>query len=47
MIAAKFVCDRQRLDDQREQRQRTVQVAASRRQLRCYVGTWKKMALLP
>lgn len=35
------------LDGQREQSQRTVQVAASRRLLWCYVGNWKKRAFLP
>lgn len=35
------------LDGYREQRQRTVQVAASRRLLWCYVGNWKKRVFLP
>lgn len=35
------------LDGQQEQWQRTIQVAASRRLLWCYVGNWKKRAFLP
>lgn len=34
------------LDEQRKLRRRTVQVAASRRLLWCYVGNWKKRAFL-